>query len=455
MSSGYLRAYLILTVLAVLVNWPGRVSPDTVDMLWQAQHPESITDWHSPFITFSYSILWPLFGYPGGALVIQSMLLMLWPASVTHGLLVSQTHYFTKLLFFIVWLVVCVIMIALAGQIVKDVFIAGIISSIFYLGGWLGATYDEDIGEIPFLIYALGLSLVLSRITNLVVLFACVAALVGFIFHKSKWKRQYGLYMMVMVLSVGLAVASVSYMFGAKNSQPERSPVIFDLAGISYYSGVNQFILDSEAKFNKSPIECYTAKQSDPFIWGPCSEYDLYLRPRKGILKDWIFAILNHPVAYLTHRMRFAVELLKRDGGGNEVLVSNPPFEVASNTEKYSIILPGNRLPLMQEWRPTIGFVPFGMISGFILSSPCGHPLFWCLTLIVNLVFMFRCQVQLVPLLLSVAGLSNVIAFILLSGSDDLRYLLPTFLCSLAVLVYWGGKIMGKYHRTPPMSLDA
>ena len=447
MSSGYLKIYLVLTVLAILVNWPGRVNPDTVDMLWQAQNPALMTDWHSPFITFSYGILWPVFGYPGGALVIQSALLMLWPALVLHRLLVSQSCLLVNLLFLVVWLAISMVFIALAGQVVKDVFVVGIFSAIFCFIGFRGSIYDADAGGMPGWILILSLVLVLSRVTNFVVVLSCGAAIVSFILFNSQWKRQYGVCMMVMIVLMVFFMVNAGSMFGASKSHPERSPIIFDLAGISYYSGVNQFNLDSGAKFIKSPAECYTPKQSDPFIWGVCSEYDSYLRSKNDIVKNWAFAIVSHPVEYFRHRIKFAVELLTKDGGANEILVANPPFDAASNAEKYNVILPENRVPKMDAWRPTVGFIPFGMASFYILSSPIGHPLFWCATLIANLVFILRSKANVVPLLLSVAGISNVIAFILLSGSDDLRYLLPTFFCALAVMVYWAGKIMFRFEN--------
>ena len=56
-----------LVLLAISVNLPGRVSPDGVDMLWQAREPAPLADWHSPFVTFAFSLLAPIFGSPTGA----------------------------------------------------------------------------------------------------------------------------------------------------------------------------------------------------------------------------------------------------------------------------------------------------------------------------------------------------------------------------------------------------
>ena len=76
----YNRTYATLVLLAISVNLPGRVSPDGVDMLWQAREPASLADWHSPFVTFAFSLLAPIFGSPTGALILQSVPLMTWPA---------------------------------------------------------------------------------------------------------------------------------------------------------------------------------------------------------------------------------------------------------------------------------------------------------------------------------------------------------------------------------------
>lgn len=443
----FIKIYGCLMLLAILVNWPGRVFPDTVDMLWQAQNPEYVTDWHSPFITFLYGLLWPLFGYPGGALVFQSLLLMLWPASVLHALLVSHANYYLKIPLLFLWVLVCSIIIALAGQIVKDVCVLGFYSVMFYLISRRNVFGDVDIGNAVFWIYLIGFPLALSRVTNLLVLFACGLSVVGFLLFKSLWRAKYFLHSAAMAALVVIVIVNSGYIFGARKSQPERSPIIFDLAGISYFSGENQFIFDSEAKFKRNPIDCYTPKQSDPFIWGGCGEYDLYLRSRSDIQRHWLLSIINHPVDYLRHRISFSVELLKKDGEANELLVPNPPFVMASNTVNPNLSLLGGKFPKMELWHPTIGYMPFGLISSFLLSGILGHPLLWCIILIINFMYVIRRKVMLVPLLLSVAGMSNVIAFILLSGSDDLRYLLPTLYCALAVIVYWGGKFMFRFEN--------
>jgi hypothetical protein len=78
----YCILYLLLVTTAVNCNWSGRKNADTIDKLHQAMHPEALNNWHAPFITLCYGFLGPIFGYPGGALVLQSAVLLLWPSVV-------------------------------------------------------------------------------------------------------------------------------------------------------------------------------------------------------------------------------------------------------------------------------------------------------------------------------------------------------------------------------------
>lgn len=437
--------YVFFTILSLLVNWPGRAHPDSLDVIWQAQNPEDLGDWHSPYLVFLYGLLGPLFGYPGGALVLQSALLMMWPALVLTHIYEEVASNTARLFMMILWVVICMLFIALAGQVMKDVLLVGFMSAFFSV--FVIFVVNENAIHKSGLLLMVGLfaMFVLVRASNIVVLISCLFAVLFTLRRAHKWKPVYGYRSVVMVLLVLVALKYSNFLFVAADSHPEASPIVFDLAGISKYGKVNLFEYKSGVTAyngSKSLNDCYTAKQSDPFIWGECGKYYQIVKGIEGLSWYWVTAVASHPYEYLRHRIGFAAELLKKDGSANEVIIPKAPFSQAANSRQYLSSFEGDRVPDFQLWHPLIGFVPFGVVANMVLDSPVGQPLIWCIILAGNLAYLlFRRSREMAPLLLSVCGLSNLVAFIFLSGSDDLRYLLPTFMCSLGVMVLWLGRL--------------
>jgi hypothetical protein len=65
---GIWSAFLLLWLGA---GWPGWLSPDSVEMMRQAQGLEPVTDWHSPLLTFAWTWLSPRTLGPIGPFIIQ------------------------------------------------------------------------------------------------------------------------------------------------------------------------------------------------------------------------------------------------------------------------------------------------------------------------------------------------------------------------------------------------
>jgi hypothetical protein len=92
----------------------------------------------------------------------------------------------------------------------------------------------------------------------------------------------------------------------------------------------------------------------------------------------------------------------------------------------------------LQLWQPTIAYVPFGTIAHLWFQSPLGDPLVWVTILAIGVWGGTR-RLQLsndaLPLLVSVAGLGNMLLFMAFGPSDDFRYLLPTMFCAIATVI--------------------
>ena len=139
--------YAGFVVLSLVANYPGRPNADTVVMLWQAHNVGELNSWNSPFCTFFYGLLGPIFGYPLGALIAQSLVLLAWPAKVLGALIsIPGARSVTRVTCIVLWTLVCCCFIALAGELVKDMIFCSFLSLVFLVSG--SAESDELLWRI-------------------------------------------------------------------------------------------------------------------------------------------------------------------------------------------------------------------------------------------------------------------------------------------------------------------
>src|SRR5215813_8277108 len=135
--------YILGIAAAFVVNYPGRATPDVIDMLSQARDVGKINDWHSPAITFFYGFLGPILGYPAGGLLLQSIVLLAWPSRVLADICHSGPLHMRAAVAPGLWSLVCIAFVALAGEINKDVALASLLSLILFI--LHGKEQDRDI----------------------------------------------------------------------------------------------------------------------------------------------------------------------------------------------------------------------------------------------------------------------------------------------------------------------
>lgn len=450
----YLAIYSTLVSIAATVNLPGRTNPDGISMFWEGVNLPMLSTWHSPFAIFTLSLFRPIFGAPTSGLLIQSALLMLWPSIVFLLISESKNNPLLKLLYTAIWAPICFTFVALAGQVNKDLLLVSLMSTLFFALSWWAAflptrphrqAHYPEIGTSRIIIITALLSAIsLIRTSNILAITPCLAICAYYSTQESGWLRP------IYRLFAILAVISFSTLFfpsfvGAKKAQPELAPIAFDLIGISAVTGKELF---ADTRTNGTPpsseiTTCYTPKQVDPFFWGKCKDYLPFLYSNSdALMRAWISGIFDNPTAYLRHRFGFATYVLSNEGAGNDMIVPPPPFDLAANAIPYTKSMPDEMTSDIQLWHPSIAYAPFGYVANVAFTSFLGSPVLWCVLLVggaaISLAQTGTRKTALIPLTLTVAGLSNVFMILVLSGSDDLRYLLPTWMCALGMLVYFG-----------------
>jgi hypothetical protein len=130
-------------------------------------------------------------------------------------------------------------------------------------------------------------------------------------------RRAALLYLPAAALLFGLTRIVFYDVIGAREQHPVQSIMVFDLGGISHFTGDNQFpgtwIPDESREI---AVSCYQPTQWDIYWWRlPCSFVMKRLEEERifgtpALTEAWRGAVLAHPLAYLQHRGAFMANFL-------------------------------------------------------------------------------------------------------------------------------------------------
>jgi hypothetical protein len=120
---------------------------------------------------------------------------------------------------------------------------------------------------------------------------------------------------LLVTLAALLAIVATDHwvkyeVIGATRFWGARQLVMFDLAGITRYSGDDVSGGVMGPNFKAQAWACYTPRWHDPFEWGPCRASGAALANlaktepgRRTMFAVWRKAVLTHPVSYVRHRL--------------------------------------------------------------------------------------------------------------------------------------------------------
>ena len=164
---------------------------------------------------------------------------------------------------------------------------------------------------------------------------------------KVYWKRTAITFVPAMVLFF-LLVQFVYYgVLGVTRQHPLQSIMVFDLGGISHFTGQNQFPVTWTSSESKLLLEgCYRPTEWDIY-WRlePCEfvmrklEKDEKIFGTRAVVDAWIRAVFRHPIAYLEHRAGFMWNFLT---GANLTMwvadVERPDREVFTDRPAFAAL---------------------------------------------------------------------------------------------------------------------
>jgi hypothetical protein len=229
----------------------------------------------------------------------------------------------------------------------------------------------------------------------------------------------------VCVLSALVAPAHLladRYLFRVKDIAPMSQLQVFDLGGISYFSGADAFQGFFGPDFPAKNRTCYTPRFWDVYGWGGCPEVYENLKPKFGpeLTKLWLQGIAAHPLAYLTHRLAHINRFLQFACTGCKEMV----FTGAQSTNQSEF-----------TFAPTVLYTTIDAISQAINDTPFGRPyvfLLVCLAWAWAALGVPNAATRQITLSLALAGAMYALGFAIVGIASDYRYIFWTMLSAAA-----------------------
>jgi hypothetical protein len=414
---------LLLALAGSLAYWPGLVTWDSLRQYDQALSGE-FDDWHPPIMEWLWRQFLPLAHSPSPMLLLQIGLYGCGFAMIFRAMSADRRPGRALA---IACCALQPIMVALMATIIKDSLMTGAL--LCAVG--LVALAERGSGSRTMI----GLSRAMAL---LLCLFAAALRFNGFLAivpvalwalpprFRSNWRR--GLVSTVVVTPLLVAAMPVANaLIGAERSDVQLSLVIFDLGGMTEYSGENLFpplgIADPVAVNHR----CYTPVKWDSYSWWvdhlcPINfdrvrryVHDHHVSP----VRLWLSAIVHHPLAYLEHRASH--------------WNINARFLVTKEVERpVQVEAPPN------EWHfavtPNAGVKIVDAAALASAHSPLGWPWFWMAAMAVLLWSRRRRPYDMVSMLAASALLYGL-GYAIVSVASELRYYLWTMCAGSIALI--------------------
>ncbi|MCC6778208.1 MAG: hypothetical protein IT537_16480 [Hyphomicrobiales bacterium] len=182
------------------------------------------------------------------------------------------------------------------------------------------------------------------------------------------WPTRFELKRMALVLLPGVlafyALVPLVYygVLHAKRQNPLHSILVFDLGGITYFSGDNQFPVDWDGEQTELlRTKCYDPVRWDsywhvppcPFVMQRLERTDDLVFGTPRLPQAWVRAVLQHPLAYLAHRAAFMGQFLARSNLVLPVWDWLAPSSTYGRTAQF-----GALVTVHDALQPTIVFRP-------------------------------------------------------------------------------------------------
>jgi hypothetical protein len=262
-------------------------------------------DWQSPVMTWLWKTIDPI--APGSASMFLLIAALYWLGIGTLSAALARGSLALALAMPLIALTPP--LFALVGIIWRDVLMA----ACWLLAAAMVFAASERT-ERPIVIQAIALGLIVLGVLFRPNALAAAPVLIGYVLwpRQFSWKRTALLLVPVMVALYAVVQLVYYGALGATRQHALHSIAVFDLGGITYFSGENPFpVTWSAEEMEALRGRCYDASYWNVYWNGDCKfvmgklegEQTIFGTPQ--LSRAWADAIMKHPLAYLQHRLAF------------------------------------------------------------------------------------------------------------------------------------------------------
>jgi len=399
-----------VALLQGISYWPGIMTWDAINQYGQEVDGE-FDDWHPPAMAWLWRQLITVKVGPGPMFVLQLVLYWTGYATIVGAALRRRR---TGMAFALAACALLPFPLAIMGSVLKDCLMEGVLLSAVGLLLWVKPERDwaVRIWAILMLLFAatLRFNAFLATLPLLVALLPMA------------WRRTQLRLAAVSAVSLSalvLAIPVANRLIGAERSGVELSLVVFDLGGITRFSGVDVFPAIAVADPVAVNARCYR-----PDKWDSYSTWAAPLCPigfdtitaafaASGRSPYWTLAeaVLAHPIAYAQHRLgHFNI---------------NSRFLVHTEVQGPA---PDRAIP--NEWNYVVdsnaGLRLINRMAGWSIHSPLGWPIWWMALALGLLALSPELPSRRVVIPITLSALLYGLGYLLFSVSSELRYHLWT-----------------------------
>ncbi len=359
-----------LAIGSALLLWPGIAVYDTVRQYEQALQG-SYDDWHPPIMARLWGLLLALhIGGSGPLLLLQ--LGLYWGGIGLIAAALAKTGARRA-----GW---AILLVGLSPLVVDWMFV--VVKDAQMVAAMVGATgivawYRLQGRALPWAAVA-GVALLLGyamllRANSVFAVVPIALALQGWAGVR-RWPLRAGLLLLLTLLAIGASSLVNHQLLGAQRSHVERTQPIFDLAGIAHMAQLKTMPGVPEPEWAEAERKrCYMPFYWDPFGDPPrCGAISTRLLAADGpshIERDWVVAILTHPLAYARHRIGHLNATLRVAARYDERSAAAP---ADSEPNAYGLGIPGD--PLMrwlQRFAAAVAETPLGSPAVWLVLAGC------------------------------------------------------------------------------------
>jgi hypothetical protein len=320
------------------VFYPGYMTNDAT-FIYQYTTAWRFGDWQSPLMTLLWWLIDPI--APGPASMFLLVATLYWLAFAVIALTMARRSR---------WLALAVPLLALLPP--AFVYLVMIWRDMLFGVVWLMAAAivyaaTEREARLRWLVSTMALVLVAFGLLLRPNALVAAPLLAAYVIWPARFDWKRAALVFIPALVAGYALIQVVYygMLGAERQNPLHQIFVFDLGGITHFTGENQFpVAWSDGQTVLLTTTCYNPDRWDSY-WtiDPCrfvmQRLDDKTDPLFGTPRlpaAWGHALAAHPLAYLAHRATYmwtllaeptlTLELYHLDHPGFTPLAQNPRF---------------------------------------------------------------------------------------------------------------------------------